>query len=126
MQLRNLKKTKEMDRRSALKNLTLSIGYVVAAPTLFNLLSSCDSKVETWKPLYLSKDQKYMVENLVNIILPSNNTVGALDVNVPQFIDLMYHDIEQPKNQELFQKGSAVFQEKFEEMFDKSTLNLQE
>jgi len=122
MRLKNLKKIKKMDRRSALKNLTMSIGYAVAAPTLFSLLSSCNSKVETWKPIYLSEDQKHMVENLVDIILPSSNTPGALDVNVPQFIDIMYHDIEQQNNQQLFQKGSKVFQEKFEGMFGKNVI----
>lgn len=108
-----------MDRRKALKNLTYSIGYAVAAPTIFSMLSSCTSEVEGWKPLYFSEDQKHMVTHLVDIIMPVSETPGGLDVNVPQFMDLMYKDIEQEENQHSFQKGSAIFLEKFESNFNK-------
>ena len=111
-----------MDRRKALKNLTYSIGYAVAAPTIFNLLSSCTSEAETWKPLYFTENQKHMVTHLVDIIMPVSDTPGGLDVNVPQFMDLMYKDIEQEENQQFFQKGAAIFQEKFESKFGKKVL----
>ncbi len=112
-----------MDRRKALKNLTLSIGYAVAAPTLFSMLSSCTDKPETWSPLYLTETQKYIITHLVDIILPTSETPGALDVNVPQFIDLMYNDIETENNQLLFQKGSVIFQEKFESTIGSKALD---
>lgn len=111
-----------MDRRSALKNLTLSLGYAVAAPTLFNMLSSCTANAATWTPVFFSKEQKQLVTHLVDIILPSSNIPGALDVNVPQFIDKMYNDIERESNQTRFQNGANIFSKKFEEMFDKEAL----
>jgi len=111
-----------MDRRSALKNLTLSIGYVVATPTLFNMLSSCTAEATTWTPVFFSKQQKQLVIHLVDIILPSSNISGALDVNVPQFIDKMYKDIESDSNQKRFQNGANIFAERFEVMFDKEVL----
>lgn len=111
-----------MDRRKALKNLTYGIGYAVAAPTIFNLLSSCTSEADTWKPLYFTEDQKHMVSHLIDIIMPVSDTPGGLDVNVPQFMDLMYKDIEQEENQQFFQKGAAIFQEKFESKFGKKVL----
>ncbi|GAA3634750.1 gluconate 2-dehydrogenase subunit 3 family protein [Flavivirga jejuensis] len=102
-----------MNRRSALKNLTLSLGYTVAAPTIFNMLASCSAEKKTWTPLFLSPEEKHMVTHLADIILPSSDTPGALDVNIPQFLDLMYHDLEKKENQELFRKGAAVFAKKF-------------
>lgn len=109
-----------MNRRTALKNLTLSIGYAVAAPTLFSMLSSCTAEAETWKPVFLSLDEKHMVTNLVDIILPTSNIPGALDVNVPEFIDKMYKEIELAPKQKIFQNGASVFAEKFKDMFGKN------
>ncbi len=102
-----------MNRRSALKNLTMSLGYTVAAPTIFNMLASCTAEAETWKPIFLSSEEKHMVTHLADVILPTTDTPGALDVNIPQFLDLMYHDIEKKENQELFKKGAAIFTKKF-------------
>ena len=107
-------KNKTMNRRNALKNITLGIGYAVATPTLMSILSSCTEEVETWKPLFFSNEEKHLVTHLVDIILPSSNIPGALDVNVPQFIDKMYKDIESESKQKLFQKGATVFSGKFE------------
>ncbi len=113
-----------MDRRSALKNLTLSIGYAVAAPTLFNMLSSCTAEAATWTPVFLSESEKHLVTHLVDIILPTSTTLpGALDVNVPQFIDIMYKDIETKPKQKLFQSGATAFAAHFEKNFEKEALN---
>jgi hypothetical protein len=109
-----------MNRREALKNLSMSFGYAVAAPTIISILNSCTAETNTWTPLFLSKDEKHMVTHLVDIILPTTETPGALDVNVPQFLDVMYHDIETISNQELFRKGSIIFAEKFRETFNKN------
>ncbi len=115
--LKRIKKAKIMNRRTALKNLTMSLGYTVAAPTIFNILSSCTAEAETWVPLFLSPEEKHMVTHLVDIILPASDTPGALDVNVPQFLDLMYHDIEKKENQDIFKKGASLFAEKFKSQF---------
>ncbi|PKP38835.1 MAG: hypothetical protein CVT98_04645 [Bacteroidetes bacterium HGW-Bacteroidetes-15] len=122
MPLKNLTKTKNslMNRRTALKNLTLSIGYAVAAPSLFNMLSSCTAEAETWKPIFLSSDEKYLVTNLVDIILPTSKIPGGLDVNVPEFIDKMYKEIELAPKQKIFQNGAAVFAENFKDKFGKN------
>ena len=121
MQQRNLKRTKKpkiMDRRTALKNLSISLGYTVAAPTIFNMLSSCTAEASGWKPLFLSADEKHMITHLADIILPTTNTPGALDVNVPQFLDLMYAEIEKEYNQDIFKKGALLFAEAFKAKFN--------
>ena len=112
-----------MDRRTALKNLTISLGFTVATPTIFSMLASCNAEAETWTPLFLSTEEKHMVTHLADIILPASDTPGALDVNVPQFLDLMYHDIEKKTNQELFKKGAAIFSKKFSNKFNNEILN---
>jgi len=76
-----------MKRRDALKNLGLAAGFAITAPSIFSLLQSCTS-APTWMPAYFSKDEKEVVVNLVDIILPKTEGVpSATEVNVPQFID---------------------------------------
>ncbi|MGJ8734921.1 MAG: gluconate 2-dehydrogenase subunit 3 family protein, partial [Cellulophaga sp.] len=98
-------------------------GYTVAAPTIFNMLASCNAEAETWTPLFLSPEEKYMVTNLVDIILPTSETPGALDVNIPQFLDLMYHDIEKEDNKTLFKNGARIFSKKFTTTFNEDILD---
>ena len=111
-----------MNRRTALKNLSMSLGYTVAAPTIFNMLSSCNAETNKWSPLFLSLDEKYIVTHLADIIIPVSGTPGALDVNVPQFLDMMYHDIEIKTNQDVFKQGASVFAKKFKSKFDSEVI----
>ncbi len=110
-----------MDRRTALKNLSLSIGYVVSVPTMMNMLSSCTSDPVSWKPLFLNESEKKSISHLVDIIIPSSDELpGALDVNVPQFIDKMYKDVETQEKQNQFREGASFFASKFESKFNKN------
>ena len=116
--LKKIKQVKIMNRRTVLKNLSMSLGYTVAAPTIFNILSSCTAETNSWSPLFLSSDEKHIVTHLADIILPTTDTIGALDVNVPQFLDMMYHDIEKKTNQDVFKQGALIFTERFKSKFD--------
>ena len=111
-----------MNRRNAIKNLTLSLGYAVATPTILSVLSSCTENIATWKPVFFSDEEQHLVTNLATIILPSSTIPGALDVNVPQFIDKMYKNIELEANQNKFKKGATVFASRFKKMFGKKAL----
>lgn len=112
-----------MKRRTLLKKTVLASGFIVATPTLLELLVSCKEKVTVlWKPLFLDEKQAYVIEKLVDIILPTTASVGAIDVQVPQFIDLVLKDILPEKEQALFIKGAHYFKIKFEELFNKTVL----
>lgn len=119
MHLKRIKKANIMNRRTALKNLTLSLGYTVTAPTIFSILSSCNAEAETWTPLFLSPEEQHIVTHLVDIIIPKSDTPGALDVNIPQFIDLIFNEVESDENQSLFKTGSGVFSKAFTTQFNR-------
>lgn len=108
-----------MNRREALKGLGLTLGYTVAAPTLLHALQSCSVKGESWTSVFLEDREKDMVTFLVDIMLPATDTPGGLDVNLPQFIDLMCKDTLLNSDQELFHQGSELFSQGFREIFDK-------
>lgn len=108
-----------MNRREIIKGLALSFGYVVAAPSVLSVLESCSSKNETWQPIFLSKKEKHVVTHLVDIILPVTDTPGGLDVNLPQFIDMMAQDMFSDDEKNIFKEGADVFAFRFREMFNK-------
>ena len=101
-----------MDRRTALKNLTASIGYTIVTPTIFSILSSCNEKSKAWTPLFLSEEQRIIITHLVDVIIPKTDLPGALDTNIPQFLDMMYHEVEAEDKQKIFKKGAEIFLKK--------------
>lgn len=113
-----------MDRRRVLKTIPLSIGGLIATPTLLQLLTSCEGEHQlNWKPKFLDVTQAYILEQIVQVILPTTDTVGAIDVKVPQFIDLILNDVVSTSDQETFIKGETVFKQKYEALYKKGGLN---
>lgn len=111
-----------MDRRTALRNISLGTGYLVSSGTILGILNSCKEAPETWQPSYLTKEEGKMITLLSDLILPASETPGALDVNVPQFIDKMYKDIETEENQTLFKRGANLFSEEFKMEYGKDIM----
>lgn len=106
-----------MNRREALRGLSLSIGYVVAVPTVLNTLQSCTTETPTWKSKFLNENEKVMVSHLVDIILPASEIPGGLDLNLPEFIDLMCKDVLSEADQDFYHQGSKLFAARFEKSF---------
>jgi len=89
-----------MKRRDALKNLGLAAGFAITAPSIFSLLQSCTS-APTWMPTYFTNEEKEIVVNLVDIMLPkTEGTPSATEVNVPQFIDKYITEVLNLEDQE--------------------------
>lgn len=90
MQQSNLNlKIFKMNRREALKGMGLTLGYTIAAPSIISLLHSCNTETSTWTPVFLTQAEATVITNLVDLILPKTKaSPGALDVNVPEFLDI--------------------------------------
>lgn len=96
-----------MNRREAIKGLGLSVGLVVATPTVISLLQSCknDPKIE-WIPEFFSKDEGVAIKRLIGLILPKTDTLpGANEVNVPQFIDKFVSMAVDKEEQNSYKRG---------------------
>lgn len=99
-------KVKIMNRRNALKGLGLSIGYTLATPTIVSMLQSCKTEAELWVPNFFTTEEGIVIKNLIDLILPkTKNIPGALDVNVPEFLDLYISKTYNEKNQKKYKKG---------------------
>ena len=100
--------------------LTLSAGCIIATPTLMQLLSSCKTeKGEKWAPKFLSTKDLFVVSLLSDLILPTSKTMGALDVQTPQFIDTILHEVISKKEQNKFRKGASIFNKTFKKIYKK-------
>lgn len=100
-----------MKRRQAIKNLSLSIGYLVSAPAVSAILESCAKSEPGWTAVFLNEELKPLVSHLVDIILPSSDSPGGLDLDLPQFVDKMCADILTKEDQEWFTQGGLLFSE---------------
>lgn len=99
-----------MNRRSALKNIGLSLGYIAVAPSAISILQSCkndkNKNTSSWTPIFFSKNEGIVIENLVDLILPKTSKLpGASDVNVAKFLDLYAQKAYNKEQQEQSQKG---------------------
>lgn len=102
-----------MDRRRVLKNMGLSLGYMVATPTLLSIVQSCKSEPAiSWTPEFLTQDQGAVLTKLVDIILPKTDTPAASEMQVDVFIDRFAKDVMEKEKQDFLQMSMAKFTEK--------------
>jgi hypothetical protein len=96
-----------MDRRSALKNIGLSLGYITATPAVLSILQSCQKKQEViWIPKFFTKEEGIVIQKLTDLIIPeSSSSPGAMKLNIPQFLDLYFEEVESEIKQNYFKKG---------------------
>ena len=104
-----------MDRRRALKNIGFTIGGMAATPTALSVLSSCTDYRGQWQPTYFTLEEAITITHVVDVVFPVSNLPGAVEVNVPQLIDVMFRDVEAQDRQSVFKEGIKRFVKKFEE-----------
>ncbi len=109
-----------MKRREALKNIGLGAGIFIVGPSTLGLLQSCRSEPEyDWQPVFLTAAHGYSLKKILNIILPSTDTPGASDLNIPQFIDAYMDEVADEERVDRFQKAADAFARAFQTEFGK-------
>jgi len=99
-----------MDRRIALKNMGLAMGYTIATPTLLSLVQSCNTVTTVdWTPDFFTKEQGNVLYKLVDIILPKTETPSASEVNVHVFIDRFTNEVIDDGQQALIKVSFEKF-----------------
>ena len=102
-----------MNRRKALKNMGLSLGYVVATPTLIGIVQSCGTeKILEWTPDFFTKEEGTVITHLVDIFLPKTDTPAATEVQVDLFIDRFADQVMQKEQQDFLKMSMGKFIEK--------------
>lgn len=102
-----------MDRRKALKNMGLAMGYTIATPTLLGLVQSCKSEaIIMWNPEFFSQEQVSVLSKLVDIILPITDTPSATEVQVDVFVDRFAAQVMDKEKQNFLTMSMAKFTDK--------------
>lgn len=99
-----------MDRRIALKNMGLALGYTVATPTLLNMLQSCAQETgPDWTPVFFTPEEGAVVRQLADLILPKTDTPSASEVGVHAFIDRYMDEVSEPVEQNILRELLGTF-----------------
>ncbi len=103
-----------MQRREVLRRVAWLVGGAVSAPAALAILQGCSAKdapaAASWMPKFFQGSQKDIVTAIADVILPKTDTSGALDANVPAFIDSMLADVYDAAAKERFNRGFAEFE----------------
>ena len=102
-----------MDRRKALRNMGLALGYTVATPTLIGIVQSCKGETELeWTPDFFTKDEGAALTKLVDIIIPETDTPSASGTQVHLFIDRFADQVMDKEQQDFLKMSMGRFMEK--------------
>lgn len=114
-----------MNRREVLQRVAMLMGGAISAPAALAVLNGCSPKPDaSWQPLFLSKEEGAMVEDVADLILPRTTTPGARDVGVPAFIDVMLKDAYPSEDQARFVSGLRDFDGEAQRVHGKAFLQL--
>ena len=102
-----------MNRRDLLKKGVYGLAGVSLSSTLISTLQSCTS-IEKYSPHYFSKTEFSLVSNIVDFLIPKTETPGALDMKVPQFIDLIISETYSNESKNNFSNKLNLLIEDFE------------
>jgi len=96
-----------MNRRELIQRVAMLMGGAISAPAVLGVLNGCSPKPNgaSWTPQFLSKEEGAVVDDVAELIIPRTDTPGALDVKVPEFIDLMLTEWATDEEREKFLTG---------------------
>ena len=72
---------------------------------LSEFISSCNTKDKELRAGFFSEEEFHLVEQITDVLLPATSTPGALDAQVPYFLDLVIKNCLNNNDQQLIKKG---------------------
>lgn len=96
-----------MNRRNAIRNVALLVGGAFSAPTLMAMNHWENNSKVSPTAFALSDNQKLIIAEVAEIIIPKTNTPGAKDTGVPAFVVMMIQDCYRTPEHVSFAEGLA-------------------
>src|SRR4030095_16335492 len=94
-----------MNRRSLLKGMGV-IGLYGSFPAVMSeFISSCNDPGKKLQAEFFSLEEFSLIENITGTMIPKTKTPGALETQVPYFIDLVVKNCMSTEDQQLIKKG---------------------
>jgi hypothetical protein len=109
-----------MNRREALRRTAAITGLAVTGPVGIGFLNGCKPTGDPdWQPVFLTQEEVRTVTAVADIIIPGTDTPGAIELHVPEFIDVMLNDCFSEELQVSFRKEMKNFREKIASDYSK-------
>jgi hypothetical protein len=104
-----------MDRRSALKSVSILMGGALSSGAIAVMMSGCQTKTETdnteaWSPRFFSEDQSRLFAEVAETIMPKTDTAGAKELQLERWVDSVLMDVKDEKFQKQVVKGLEVIE----------------
>ena len=94
-----------MNRRLLLKEAGVIALYSSFPSVLSEFISSCNTKQKKLRAGFFSDDEFRLTELLLDTTFPKTGTPGALEIQLPYFIDLVVENCMSANDQQLIKKG---------------------
>jgi len=94
-----------MNRRHLLKGMGALALYSSFPTVLSQFIASCNSTAKKHIPLFFSAGEYELIEAVADTIIPKTSTPGALDAQVPVFIDMVVKSCMNASDQQHIKKG---------------------
>ena len=95
-----------MNRRIALKHLAMVTGGIALIPSCD---FSADDIIAAYEKLQIKSSERELLAAISNTIIPAGEIMGALDLEVPDFILVMVNDCAKAEDQGDFMRGLRGF-----------------
>tara|TARA_R110002124_G_scaffold61663_3_gene168874 strand:- start:54 stop:584 length:531 start_codon:yes stop_codon:yes gene_type:complete len=93
-----------MNRREAVQRISFMLGGVISAPLMAGIMNE---KTNTGLSLSVTEDQKLLIAELADVIIPTTTTPGAKAAGAENFIIRVMRDCYEIADQEAFYAGLA-------------------
>ena len=90
-----------MNRRKALKNIGSGVGAIAVTPSVVSLFQSCQSG-STYNSVYFNAGDFDKISQLMELIIPSTDIPGAIELKLPEFTDSYIAAVWDKKRQDEF------------------------
>ncbi|MCC9138943.1 gluconate 2-dehydrogenase subunit 3 family protein [Pontibacter silvestris] len=111
-----------MKRREAVYKIGALMGTSISAPLLFSLLNGCTTTSSDRVSVLYTEEQKELIAEIAELIIPATDTPGAKEAKVPEFIMLMLADCYTEADRKRFLNGLNELEQTAEKKYDRSFL----
>jgi hypothetical protein len=114
-----------MDRRNLLKGMGAIVLYSSFPTILGKFISSCKIKDKSLRAGFFSENEFHLVGQITDALLPATSTPGAIDAQVPYFLDLVIKNCMSKDDQQTIITGLRQMNEgnKFSSLSNADRLN---
>ena len=110
-----------MNRREAVKRVTIMMGGILAAPLMAGVMGQVTN---TGESITISAEQEAFLAEIADIIIPTTDTPGAKAAGVEKFIVRVMRDCYKKDDQEKFYTGLAKLDADSQAKFGKGFVGL--